>query len=380
MKPGFFELQSHESRLPTFRRLCNLAKAKLLEEALAARCRALPLIYALDLGCGRGGDLLKWCRDRPKRIAFVDASAACLAEARRRVATAVGSGRCNVSGSFHQLDARTDRLPAADGSLDVISCQFALQHMADSEQHLLHVIAEAARCIAPGGVFVITYPDGDRVRHLLRSGREAGHFLLDPRLPDYEDPPPVGAPYAFRLFGPTPCEEYIISERFLCAAAQAAGFCVELCQGAQAFLSRHGPQAEQRDWDSVALFRVAIWRRQSEQGSSSLGCGSSALQSERDASVSQPSSGLQSSEALEAEELEDAAGSAPLKAQARLSPPPREAAASSITASHSSDVIMRRAPACQRRGTAGRGTKTSGTGESRSARKQEPAEGSEAKR
>ncbi|MCL1871053.1 MAG: class I SAM-dependent methyltransferase [Promicromonosporaceae bacterium] len=107
----------------------------LVAEFLAGR----PAGVALDAACGTGrfAELLAAAGHQ---VVGVDVSEDMLAIARRRV----------PGGTFHIGDL--DRLPLADGSVDVVVCALALVHVRD----LGPAMAELARVLRPGGDLVVS--------------------------------------------------------------------------------------------------------------------------------------------------------------------------------------------------------------------------------
>jgi SAM-dependent methyltransferase len=92
----------------------------------------------LDLGCGTG--LVTGLLERPGLTVFgVDASEGMTRVAAERLGTSVVLGNCN-------------RLPFADASLDAVSAVWLLHLLPDAPA----VVAECARVLRPGGVFVTT--------------------------------------------------------------------------------------------------------------------------------------------------------------------------------------------------------------------------------
>jgi len=117
----------------------------------AMRRRALSLLAAawmardqrelavLDLACGAGAFLRDLGHAFPRaRIAGVDLSLAYLAEARRR------------AGAAALVQAKAERLPFADASLDAVTCIY-LFHELPPRIHPV-VAAEIARVLKPGGL------------------------------------------------------------------------------------------------------------------------------------------------------------------------------------------------------------------------------------
>lgn len=92
----------------------------------------------LDLGCGTG--LVTERLERPGLSVFgVDAAEGMARVAKRRIGGSVVLGNCH-------------RLPFADASLDAVSAVWLLHLLPDAPE----VVAECARVLRPGGVFVTT--------------------------------------------------------------------------------------------------------------------------------------------------------------------------------------------------------------------------------
>ncbi len=120
----------------------------------------------LDLGCGRGGDLLKYRHIGATRVVGVDPSQASVDEARER-ARAVG-----VDASFHvgsMLD-RLDGHPFDAGSFDLVVCFFSLQY-AGGPEAIAQVARTAARLARPDARLVVIVPDCHRVERLAAEDR-----------------------------------------------------------------------------------------------------------------------------------------------------------------------------------------------------------------
>jgi 2-polyprenyl-6-hydroxyphenyl methylase/3-demethylubiquinone-9 3-methyltransferase len=97
----------------------------------------------LEVGCG--GGLL--CQELAKRkvIVFgIDPSQAALAVARKQIEEA------NLGQNVYYQQGYAEKLPYADGSFSAIICLDVLEHVDD----LPRTIAEIARVLAPGGIFI----------------------------------------------------------------------------------------------------------------------------------------------------------------------------------------------------------------------------------
>jgi SAM-dependent methyltransferase len=113
------------------------ARARLLRRARIARRRRV-----LDLACGTGavtGELVRRCGGT---VVALDRNLRALSAAEERFAGAVG------------LCGNAARLPFAQGSFDLVFCQFALMWL-DARV----VIEEVRRVLQPGGLLVAVEPD-----------------------------------------------------------------------------------------------------------------------------------------------------------------------------------------------------------------------------
>jgi len=110
------------------------------ELAAGAAVTSAPVIA--DIGCGRGTTTCLLAERLPQaRIIAIDLSAALLTTARNRLPAAARAGAARAD--FH-------RLPLRDGAYDLAVAAFCLYHSRSPGQ----VIAEIARCLAPGAAII----------------------------------------------------------------------------------------------------------------------------------------------------------------------------------------------------------------------------------
>lgn len=130
--------------------------------------RSSPTVRAVcDIGCGRGTTTVALALQlAPTRLVALDRSLTLLAVVRERLATANCSVEA-VCADFHQL-------PWPDASIDVAVAAFCLYHSPSPEQ----VVAEIARCLAPGGKAVLVTKSADSYQEIDRLIAQTG---LDPQ-------------------------------------------------------------------------------------------------------------------------------------------------------------------------------------------------------
>ena len=118
-------------------------------DLMAARWRLHEAASLADVGCGLGhwSRLLYPYLRPPARLAGVDREPRWVAEAPERFRHAFPHVAPELF-SFHQGDAA--RLPLADDSFDVVTCQTVLMHLAQP----LEALREMLRILRPGGLLV----------------------------------------------------------------------------------------------------------------------------------------------------------------------------------------------------------------------------------
>ena len=275
---------------PSFRALCNVFKALCLEEAMRVwRSNIKGMAVILDLGCGKGGDLGKFLVLRPKRLIGIDGSAQCVDEARTRYATLVASGKGHFQADFICMDLCHEalELPVDEMSVDVVFSGFFMQYAAETFKGLKRCLEQIYKCLKPGGVFVCTVPDGDRILPLLRAKQREndiarfGHFVIVPcEATTYgDDEPSCGQPYRFALAEDQGCTEYIIQTMLFTQLLASCGFepCSDIVDtfgiDAHQLLSKsqraetlvntmmRGVHCSHVDWLTLGFFKVFQARR-----------------------------------------------------------------------------------------------------------------------
>jgi 2-polyprenyl-6-hydroxyphenyl methylase/3-demethylubiquinone-9 3-methyltransferase len=104
---------------------------------------ALQQQEVLEIGCG-GGLICEQLARRKATMVGIDLSEGALAVARAH------AQQSNLGHVIHYEQSSAEELPYADGSFSVIICFDVLEHVHD----LNATIAEIARVLAPGGIFV----------------------------------------------------------------------------------------------------------------------------------------------------------------------------------------------------------------------------------
>uniref|UniRef100_U5ERD1 mRNA cap guanine-N(7) methyltransferase n=1 Tax=Corethrella appendiculata TaxID=1370023 RepID=U5ERD1_9DIPT len=193
--------------------LINEFMAKLKEKSWTAPVRVL------DIGCGKGGDLLKWSKANITHIICTDLAEVSLeqCEARYKKINSKKDVKKPFTAEFFACDATKTRLRSKylDPSieLDLVSCQFAFHYCFETLQQAECMLKNASECLRVGGYFIGTIPDANEImkRRVLSKSEEFGNDVYEISiLWETEQPPFFGAKYNFRLDNVVDCPEFLV--------------------------------------------------------------------------------------------------------------------------------------------------------------------------
>jgi mRNA (guanine-N7-)-methyltransferase len=139
----------------------------------------------LDLCCGKGGDVPKWKFVRPSHYVGADLSGTSVKEAQRRYGEIILDKVRPVEAPpaiFIVADCGDEKnlistiLETEPGlkslrkkiMFDIVSCQFSVHYMFEHESKLRAFFRNVTDRLEPGGVFIGTTIDSDRVVHKIR--------------------------------------------------------------------------------------------------------------------------------------------------------------------------------------------------------------------
>ena len=132
----------------------NFIKAVLIAEHI------LENAHIIDLGCGQGGDLLKYKRRFPKSYRGIDISHHAIDAISKRISQI--NLRCRVKLDCFDF---SEKDWGSENKVDVVSCQFAIQYAFSTENHARHTISRISNVLRDGGVFMGTIPVHDEASY-----------------------------------------------------------------------------------------------------------------------------------------------------------------------------------------------------------------------
>ncbi|KAK8787612.1 hypothetical protein V5799_022611 [Amblyomma americanum] len=162
------------SRILHMRNFNNWTKSMLIREYIAKRKEDKPEdspFHVLDLGAGKGGDLLKWKKGDISYLICADIAGTSLKHAEERYRELKErhhrqreAGRI-FQAEFIEADCTRvrlkDRYKHENITLDLVSCQFTFHYSFESLPQAQCMLRNAAECLAPGGYFIGTTPDAN---------------------------------------------------------------------------------------------------------------------------------------------------------------------------------------------------------------------------
>lgn len=125
----------------------------------------------LDLGCGKGGDLLKYKRVGIDEYCGVDIAEVSVNDARMRFRNM----RCAFRAVFKAFDAYNETMDL-HRQFNVISSQFSFHYAFSSTDSLKVALHNVARHLKPGGRFIMTVPSREIIVEKYRDNRLSNRF------------------------------------------------------------------------------------------------------------------------------------------------------------------------------------------------------------
>ncbi|CAI5438517.1 unnamed protein product [Caenorhabditis angaria] len=209
-----------ESRIFHMRNMNNWIKSQLINEAVQIlNSSGIYRPRVLDIACGKGGDLRKWDIAKVKNVVMADVADVSIDQAKDRYEKMKDYRHNLFDAQFIVSDCTKSDLSELiedKTPFDLTSCQFALHYSFVDEQSARQFLKNAVGSLKPGGVFVGTLPDADRIVWAVRNS-ENGEFANEVCKIRYENvdelaegkTPLFGAKFHFSLDSQVNCPEFL---------------------------------------------------------------------------------------------------------------------------------------------------------------------------
>lgn len=208
-----------QSRIFYLRNFNNWIKSILIGEFLEkVRQRKNRDLTVLDLGCGKGGDLLKWRKGRISRLVCADIADVSMKQCQQRYEDM----RCRrdneyiFNAEFITADCSKELLVKkfldSEMRFDICSCQFACHYAFESLEQADMMLRNACERLNPGGYFIGTTPNSfELIRRLEASETESfGNEIYTVKFQKKGSYPLFGCKYDFNLEGVVDVPEFLV--------------------------------------------------------------------------------------------------------------------------------------------------------------------------
>jgi len=197
-------------------------------------------ISVLDLGSGKGGDILKWKKANVSRVTFVDIAEKSIEECKIRYENPI---RANFEAEFIHLDATTESIKDAINNKvnlehDMVSSQFVIHYSFESFEKADNFVKNVSDSLKLGGYFIGTTTNAFELVKRLRDSenKSFGNDLYNIKFhkEDKESFPIFGDKFDFELDNgkdhAVECPEYLINFQVLELIAKRHNLKLVLCE------------------------------------------------------------------------------------------------------------------------------------------------------
>nr|XP_002127709.1 mRNA cap guanine-N7 methyltransferase [Ciona intestinalis] len=177
----------------------------------------------LDLGCGKGGDVLKWDKARPRHLVCTDLAETSVSQCKERYALLKRRNRNRqfFSAEFIVADSSTENLKEKleDTNLmfDITSCQFVVHYTFESEDKAETMVKNACNNLKEGGYFFGTTVNSEKLINSVKKsdGLSFGNNVYDVTFENKEEFPEFACKYIFQLHDVVNCPEFLLKKETL---------------------------------------------------------------------------------------------------------------------------------------------------------------------
>ncbi|CAI2193454.1 13019_t:CDS:10, partial [Funneliformis geosporum] len=170
---------------------------------------------ALDLGCGKGGDLFKWNKAKINKLVGLDVAEVSIEDARKRWEEMKGK---KFEAEFHVLDCFSTSISTkiqSDILFDIVSMQFCVHYSFETEEKAHMALKNVTSNLKRGGIFIGTVPDAywivKKLKSLPKDQLKFENPIYSIRFEQRDEFPKFGHRYWFYLKDAiNDCPEYLV--------------------------------------------------------------------------------------------------------------------------------------------------------------------------
>lgn len=211
------------SRIFHLRNFNNWVKSMLIGDIIRKLRKDRPgKIHVLDIGAGKGGDLLKWKKAHIDYLVCADVAATSVEQSHERYVEMKNRhvrqrerGPC-FEAEFITADCTKERLKDkyinGDMQFNIVSCQFSFHYCFESLPQAKTMIKNASESLKPGGYFIGTTTNCYEIMKRLNASSDGtfGNDVYSVKFHSKNNLPLFGAQYDFHLEGVVDCPEFLV--------------------------------------------------------------------------------------------------------------------------------------------------------------------------
>uniref|UniRef100_T1IYW9 mRNA cap guanine-N(7) methyltransferase n=1 Tax=Strigamia maritima TaxID=126957 RepID=T1IYW9_STRMM len=212
-----------KSRIFYLRNFNNWIKSMLIGDILQkVKADGARDISVLDIGCGKGGDLLKWKKGDISHLVCTDIAGTSIEQCQQRFDSM--NQRRNFhrhnfpsfSAEFITADSTKTRLKSLykkeNTFFNIVSCQFAFHYCFESYSQVDQMLQNASECLKPGGYFIGSTTDSCEIVKRLKASDDLsyGNDVYRITFNEKDKFSLFGAQYNFHLTEVVDCPEFLV--------------------------------------------------------------------------------------------------------------------------------------------------------------------------
>lgn len=287
-RPDVGIVQRKESKIIRLRSYNNWVKSVLIHRYVR------PHQNVFDMGCGKGGDLLKWAKARIGHLVAADIAEVSLDQMKKRYQTLRDR---SFSAEFYPMDCYQELIaPKLDPNMlfDTVSMQFCLHYAFENEHKARIMLQNVSSQLRTGGHFIGTMPDANWIVKRLRqeppNSFTIGNSIYSisfENIKDVDDDrrkigfTPYGCKYMFHLVDAVDCPEYLVHWNTFKKLAEEYGLKLLLKENFHDFylsasreeeyarllnkigvIDRNSPEMTPEEWEAAGIYLAFAFEKQ----------------------------------------------------------------------------------------------------------------------
>jgi len=187
-------------------------------------------ITALDLGAGKGGDLLKWEKGRIGRLVCTDLAVTSVEQCQERYNKLRSRSRGRIfDAEFIACDSTKEMLKDKfrDSAMQfhMTSCQFVMHYAFESESQAETMVRNACSSIREGGFLIGSTVNEDVLLNKLQRSKDLsfGNDVINVTFDSKDSFPDFGCKYMFKLHDVVDCPEFLLRKKIFVKLCEKYG-------------------------------------------------------------------------------------------------------------------------------------------------------------